>query len=116
MARSIGKHDVLLERGYGERAACGSRNDGAVVLALDRAEPDRLPDQRSDALWLHWFHDLRAIRFDGADADVELRCDCLAGKAVRDQIKHLDLAWGEPREAFSQYVLRLLGGLLLERA
>ena len=66
-----------------ERPRSGIRNDRVVVLRGDAAEADRLAHQHRDAFGLHLLHDLRAIAFDRARADLELRGDCLAGEALR---------------------------------
>ncbi len=81
------------------------RIDRVVILRGDAPEPDRLAHQRGNALGSHLFHDLGAIAFDRADADVKLGGNRMTCEPVHHKIENFDLSRRQSREPFAESIL-----------
>src|SRR5262249_35238592 len=55
----------------------------------------RVEDQLGNVVQVQFLHDLRAMRLDCVDTQVQEVCNLFAGLALRDQLQHLAFAGGE---------------------
>jgi len=81
------------------------RNDRVVVLRGDASETDGLPHKYSDALGLHLLHDLSAIAFDCAHADIQLGGNGVTGEPFHYEIEDFALPRRKSRELHTKGLL-----------
>ena len=62
------------------------RKNGAafVLFDLDQSDDNRVPDEPGDVVNVESLHQLRAMCFDGFDADFQELCDLFGGPTFGD--------------------------------